>query len=269
MSAKAFEVGACTDKGNVQPNNQDNFLVKTAAWSGLSIGLFAVADGVGGMFGGEIASQIAVSHLLNWWNDSLLPHIDQSYFDGDRITLEFQKLFLEINRAIFEYAQSKNEKMGTTLSVLFVVGEKYFIAHVGDTRIYSFRNRKPFQLTEDHTWVAQQVKKGLLTKEEIKHHPKKNLLTNGMGLAHAPKIFSARGIMGKFDHFVLCSDGLYHVVPEDEMNKILLKKSGTATQLSEKLISLAKQRGAYDNLTAVIVFSHRSIFKKLFHYYKA
>jgi len=206
--------------------------------------LIVVADGMGGHTSGEVASGLAVEV------------VSRAYYDdsGDpRSALE--KAFHEANGAIHTEAQKDVSKngMGTTCTALVLQNEFAISAHVGDSRLYLIREGSIYLMTEDHSAVMEMVKAGLITLEQARHHPEKNVILRAMGSHPEVEVttwkepFPVRA----GDRFLLCSDGLYDLVQDDEIKRIV---SLSAPQTAcENLIALAKERGGHDNITVGIV----------------
>ena len=206
--------------------------------------LIMVADGMGGHTAGEVASGLAVEV------------VSRVYFDdsGDpRSALEHA--FHEANRAIHDEAEKDASKngMGTTCTALVLQNGTAISAHVGDSRLYLIRDGSIYLMTEDHSAVMEMVKAGLITLEQARHHPEKNVILRAMGSHPEVEVttwqepFPVRA----GDRFLLCSDGLYDLVQDDEIKRIVsLSVPQTAC---ENLIGLAKERGGHDNITVGIV----------------
>jgi PPM family protein phosphatase len=206
--------------------------------------LIVVADGMGGHTAGEVASGLAVEV------------VSRAYYDdsGDpRSALE--KAFHKANLAIHNEAEKDASKngMGTTCTALVLQNGTAISAHVGDSRLYLIRDGSIYLMTEDHSAVMEMVKAGLITLEQARHHPEKNVILRAMGSHPEVEVttwqepFPVRA----GDRFLLCSDGLYDLVQDDEIERIVsLSVPQTAC---ENLIALAKERGGHDNITVGIV----------------
>jgi len=231
MSTKlAFKVFALSDLGLVREGNEDSGLV--------SSNLVAVADGMGGHAGGEVASTIAITALtaLNAEDineDSLLT-----------ITKEIDSAIL--NRT---NAQPDLAGMGTTLTALHINKDSIELLHVGDSRCYAFTGGKLNQLSNDHTVMQELIDQGRITPEEAVNHPQRSLLTHALmgdsGFEPVIQLYPIK--LG--DQFLLCSDGLTSVLSDFEIAKILKKYSGQ--DLVENLVVETKAKGAPDNVTVV------------------
>ncbi len=211
------------------------------------IGLFLVADGMGGHAAGEIASQLAASAIDAW----IVAHADPA---GDSADLLLQAV-LEANTRVFE-AQRDNRAlsgMGSTLTALLFRGDRYYIAHVGDSRAYRLRDGTLEQLTRDHSLVWHLYENGVLKKAELTSHPQKNLITRSVG-SHPQvdiDIEQGEGLIG--DVFLLCSDGLTDGIPDDGIGAILSAPRKNPQEIADHLVEAANQAGGPDNITAVVI----------------
>jgi protein phosphatase len=248
MQVKAFGV---TDVGRQRQHNEDFFLVQPE-WS-----LFLVADGMGGHAAGEIASRIAGESISEFIHhskdeDGTWPHAyDDKLKPGTNRLLAALKV---ANSRVVE-AMRKDARlrgMGTTVVASLVEGKTMSLAHVGDSRAYLIRNAQMSRVTNDHSWVFEQVQAGMLTEAEAERHPLRNVITRALGGAISVTPDAAEIECEPGDTFLLCSDGLTGMVPEDEILRIVgqeddLEKAGRA------LIDEANSRGGHDNITAVLV----------------
>ncbi len=254
MSDTTIRFFAATDVGKVRDHNEDNFLVDK------KLSLFMVADGMGGHAAGEVASAIAVRTVheeLKREKDLIADYLAGSS-GAAKVTPKDIVALLEhaVQRAcskIHEEAQSDAAKrgMGTTLSVLLVLGPKGFIAHVGDSRIYLMRGGSVQQVTEDHTVINELIKRGKLSKEQIEKVAQKNAITRAVGVYERVDVDTLAIEVLPGDLFVLASDGLtgYLQSPE-ELREHLALEGDLAVK---SLLQLANDRGGKDNITSVIV----------------
>ena len=252
-----FSYGLCSDIGKRRGSNQDKLIIKTSSskYTG-DFGLFAVADGMGGMAEGGTAGEIAVENMRNWWAGLIDENIRGT--PVDKICRELQKQFYHINTSIIKYGRTKEIKIGTTLSALFLVDSKYAICHIGDSRIYKLNNqyRELKQLTVDHTFVAEQVKMGWISPEEASQHPNRNILTQCLGVNREINTFISVGRIQKGDIFILCSDGLYNQVSADLMSAIVLEgieRKKDVRAIAQLLTKAANNNGGSDNISVIIL----------------
>lgn len=233
--------GSQTNQGRVRTSNEDSFVANPDA------GLFLVADGMGGHAAGEIASQLAASTIEGMLVREASP--DANVPEILRLAAE------EANQRVFE-AQRQDRAlsgMGSTLTVLFFRGEKYYIAHVGDSRAYRLRNGSLDQLTRDHSLVWHLYENGVLRKTDLSTHPQKNLITRSVGSHPQVEIDLEQGEACEGDIFLLCSDGLTDGVTDDGIRGILNARLSQPQQMADLLVDAANLAGGPDNITVVVV----------------
>jgi PPM family protein phosphatase len=209
-------------------------------------GIFAiVADGMGGHRAGEIASELAVKL------------VKQNYYSNDsqELPLALVAAFEAANRTIYQLSVNNKayQGMGTTCTALVLHQGKAYCAHIGDSRLYLLRDERLLQLTEDHSVVMGMVKAGIISAEEAQHHPDRHVISQALGINSQVEISSWDTPLSvrEGDLFLLCSDGLYDLVENEEMKKII--RSQNLTSACEKLIAIAKERGGYDNISVVLL----------------
>ena len=224
-------VGAATDIGQVREGNEDSFLVVAP--------LYAVADGMGGHRGGEVASSLALETV-------------QGMFERKEGSLADQ--VVEANRAVFDRSQNDRSVsgMGTTLTAALVDGSRVHLVHVGDSRAYLLRGGELAQLTEDHTLVHRMVMEGEISQEEAETHPHRSILTRALGVDQSVQVDETDVETAAGDRLLLCTDGLTGMVPEGQIREILLE-SADPQEAVEKLVKVANRAGGIDNITAVIL----------------
>lgn len=223
----AFKVFALSDLGLQREGNEDSGLISPK--------LIAVADGMGGHAGGEVASTIAITALATTEiNENSLLTITK-----------------DIDSAILHKSQTQPDLagMGTTLTALHINNESVELLHVGDTRCYAFAGGKLNQLSHDHTVMQELIDQGRITPDEAVNHPQRSLLTHALmgdsGIEPVIQLYPIK--IG--DQFLLCSDGLTSVLSDFEIGKILKKYSGQ--ELVENLVAETKAKGAPDNVTVI------------------
>ncbi len=244
-------VGHGSDVGRVRPFNEDYHRVWQFPLPDGELTLLAVADGMGGAAAGEVASKLAMEVL----DESFSRYVEE-FRAGHPvvgITSLTDKAIRLANRRVYAEAIKNQGRrgMGTTLTCIAVHGRRAYVGHVGDSRAYLVRGSKIYQLTKDHSWVEEQLEKGLINEVEAEQHEWRNLITRALGTRPqvAPDVIEMDAKQG--DVFVISTDGLHGLVKPEE---ILAEVSRTANrQLSvEYLISLANDRGGPDNITLVI-----------------
>ncbi len=257
--------GISTHTGSVRQSNEDNVYINTIRdRKGNEMLVTVVADGMGGYDAGDVASETIVTMIDKWFRKKVPPMLALPY-PFTKIANEIDKLLQKANATLISEGEKLGNKMGTTASILFLYKNQYFITHIGDSRIYQISenpeqeqedNYQLVQLTEDHSWVMDQVKKNLLTEEEAEKHPKKNLLLQCLGITEDFSPFMTEGSFSKQDTFFLCSDGFYNIYPKQallEGFRALQGSDQTFQSFADCLVKDADQRGATDNITVSIV----------------
>lgn len=234
-----------TDVGLARKLNEDSW-----GWGTVAPGteLYVVADGMGGHEGGEVASQLAVETLIDGFRRSLQAEEPGMQEFGDL----FERSFRSANNAVKSEAERRGNDMGTTLVALLMYGEdKGILANVGDSRAYRFRDGVLTQITVDHSYVQTQVDAGKMTKEEARVHPWSNRLTKTVGMVwdQTPDLFAVGVKSG--DRFLLCSDGLWGEMPEEEIGRLMKTYQDNRVAVRE-LVRAALQGGGRDNVTMIV-----------------
>ena len=233
-----------TDSGKVRSQNEDSVIVVKNA-SGEY--LLAVADGMGGHRGGEIASSIAISHVGKRFASSGGIGTKE---DAVRWISESAK---EANALIYKYTSEHPESdgMGTTLVVAVVTSKFLLFGNIGDSSGYIYKNKKLHKITSDHTLVNLLVESGELTEEEAKDHPRKNVLMKALG-ANGNIEMDIFDVETNIDGIMLCSDGLTNMLDEEAIAKVLSEKGSVEDRLS-KLITKSNNRGGTDNISVAFL----------------
>ena len=220
--------------------------------------LFVVADGMGGHASGEVASQMSVETLAEFF---------RATSEDEEITWPFKmekgrkyeesRVITGIrlsNRRIYDSAarDTKLKGMGTTIVVTFFVNDTCYIGHVGDSRVYRFRGSELTQLTEDHSLLNDYIKMRQLTPEEIEAFPHKNVIVRALGMKETVQVDVMAERPQPADIYLLCSDGLSGMVGDDEIGRIL-SKGGELDALCDELIEVANDNGGTDNITVILI----------------
>ena len=245
----SLQVAGRSDVGRVRPSNEDNFGFDE------KLGVFVVCDGMGGHAAGEVASQIAVDTVIAFFRQRSPSQRDDAYLEdapvGARLLAEAVK---QANDAILDYAEEhKNTSgMGTTLVAARFCNDVFSIANVGDSRIYLFREGQLMQLTEDHSLVMEQVRRGIITLEQAKKSSAQNIITRALGTDE-----STLPDLGEFpaqagDLLLLMTDGVLRHVEDDDIRSILLQIP-SLQGACDTLIDVANEGGGEDNSTCVLV----------------
>jgi PPM family protein phosphatase len=230
---RAVDFVQLSDTGRERRTNEDNAFAQAP--------LFAVADGMGGARGGEVASGIVVETLNGGMPDGVPPEAGLA------------ELTREANHRIHQQATSDAERsgMGTTLTAAYVGDGEVAFAHVGDSRAYRFRDGKLEQLTEDHSLVGELVRRGKLTPQQAEEHPQRSVITRALGPEGSVQVDSFSVGAQPGDVFLLCSDGLTSMVPVDTMDDIL-READSLDAAAHRLIDAANENGGRDNITVVL-----------------
>ena len=239
--ACAFEVAAVSDAGTTREANEDH-----CAFVELAPGswLLAVADGVSGFGAGETASRMAVEGVLRAFREE-----NERVAAGKRLYRAVQKANIDVHDLALVVPELRG--MATTLTAALVDGGTLHAAHVGDSRLYRMRGGSLVQLTKDHTVVAERVRLGVLSRERARHHPDRSVLSRSLGRELIVSIDQLTTELADGDVILLCSDGLYNVLSDGEMEEIVgARDAGAACRA---LVDAANARGTQDNLTALVV----------------
>lgn len=240
-----MKVFAKSDIGKAREMNQDAYY---ASQPSETVGLYIVADGMGGYNGGEVASTLAVTTAKNYIENNFaqIEHTREKIEELVKNAIEYANMVV--------YEKSKKVKMlegmGTTMEVALVKDNRVYIGHVGDSRIYRIRKNFIRKLTTDHSYVEKLVKDGTITREEALHHPKKNMLTKALGCtSFVEPDTMVKGFL-KDDILVITSDGLTNMVKDEEIYNTITENIDTA---AETLLEKANEAGGFDNITVIIV----------------
>jgi serine/threonine protein phosphatase PrpC len=240
-----------TDVGRKRRHNEDSFLIDDENK------IFIVCDGMGGANAGEVASQMAVKIIGQRMRENIETIRElssQNTFDAkQKIKTIIADAVSEASLRIFELASKEEGKrgMGTTLVMLIICGENAYVSNVGDSRAYLIRDNQVYQVTEDHTLVQEQLKRGLITPEEAKNVPYGNVITRAVGVMESVIVDTTHIELMAGDIFLLCTDGL-HGYTED---KDILGFVGYSSleEMANNAIAFANQKGGKDNITAIFV----------------
>ena len=236
-----------TNVGMKRQNNEDNYLIND------ELSVYVVCDGMGGHAGGEYASQIAVTTVEEVLSNIRDENLDVDTATDEQITQEKIKYAVRLaGKRIYERDQADPEYrgMGTTAVILLFRKGMAYLAHVGDSRGYLIRGGEITQRTEDHSWVNEQIKAGLITAETAKHHRFRNIITRSLGFQEEVEIDTQVLRAEPGDLYLLCSDGLSNLIEDREMVELLVEKSFQET--ARELVDIANSRGGDDNITLVI-----------------
>jgi len=252
MLNAAAQVAGRTDVGCVRTSNEDNFGYDPAC------GVYVVCDGMGGQAAGEVASQLAVETVLEYFRahsaEGSFPQVGEKF---DDISLDANALASAVQAAgirIFREAQEHPGRlgMGSTIVALLVRDGKASIAHVGDSRVYLLRDGQIRLLTSDHSLVMEQVRRGLMTAEEAERSSMQNIITRALGSEEAAEPDVQDVTISAGDIFLLATDGLTKLVKEQRLGEITSSAS-SLEKACEALVAAARAAGGDDNITCLLV----------------
>jgi serine/threonine protein phosphatase PrpC len=241
-----------TDVGKKRPHNEDSYFISD------EIGLYVVADGMGGHAAGEVASAEAVDQIHGMVKRGF-EAVDKLRATPSREARAAVRRLIEsalqaATYMVFGMAEVDPERkgLGTTISSMLVVDDRAFLAQVGDSRVYLMRGGTCLQITEDHTWVNWQVKIGAMTKEQAERSPRANAITRAVGIRDYVEVDTFEVELRAGDTFLLCSDGLHGYFKTEAEITALLRDDGLPPA-AQRFIDLANYRGGKDNITIALV----------------
>jgi len=242
-----------TDIGRKRRHNEDSFGVYD------ELGLYLVADGMGGHAAGEVASQAAVKILRDFMDATVVPDEITWPFERDgNLSMTANRLVVGIrlaNRVILDRAKIKPELkgMGTTIVAAVLEGDRLHIAHVGDSRAYRFSGGTLARVTVDHSFVEEQVSAGIMSAEQARTHPLRNVITRALGVRDDMKVDINGFDLVPGDMYLFCSDGLSGMLGEPEITQTLMEHTSDLDACIQELIRRANEKGGDDNITAVLL----------------
>lgn len=248
-----FSFFGFSDIGKARNQNQDNYLCNEDER------LFLVADGIGGHASGETASLLAVKSVEEFIIRSRSQPGKRLKQLRRGLTPEQNRLLAGVvfaNQKIMAEAKKDSSKkgMGTTLIGVLMEKEHLAVAHVGDSRLYCVRNNVISQITEDHTLIGEQKRKGLLSESDAKQHPQRHILTSALGINEKPKIDVTRVEIFPEDLFLICSDGLYHMLDDIKILSLITSiEDRSLYKIGLSLVLEANLAGGEDNITVVLL----------------
>jgi len=248
MQHEVLDVAMRSDPGMVRSHNEDAVFVDA------ELGLAILADGMGGYKAGEVASGMATTLLANSFSRLLVGPTA----DPELLRRPEQLIHDEIcgtNAAIFNASQSEPQYsgMGTTLVFAWLLGQRLYLAHVGDSRAYRWRNQDLQRLTKDHSLLQEQIDSGTISLEEARYSANRNLVTRALGIEPEVEVDIAAHEFVEGDLLMLCSDGLNDMLSDDEIAEILDLHADCLVTAAECLIERANDAGGRDNVSVILV----------------
>ncbi len=246
------KVSARTDPGRRRKDNEDNYLAVTGTWRHNGqlqpFGLFVIADGMGGHANGQDASRIAVETIYQHLSD-VLPRQD---VPDDALGSLLQESIQRANQMIYQQNQRDHADMGCTMTAALVTGSEAHICNVGDSRTYLLSQNDHLQrVTTDHSIVESLVAAGVIQKDDVYTHPKRNQIYRSLGEKEAAEIDVFRQRLAPGDKLLLCCDGLWEMVRDPDIEQVL--RHDDLPQVTNTLIEMANENGGVDNITAIVV----------------
>jgi PPM family protein phosphatase len=252
--AHSLSWAVSSDPGLRRSSNEDSYSTRA------DVGLFVVADGMGGHVAGEVASRVAVEAIEAFIEETAGADKNRTWpfpFDP-ALSLEANRLkaaFRLANRRIASaIADSQDLRgMATTASAVLMGAQSASVGHVGDSRVYVLRQGTLAQITHDHSWVEEQVRAGTLSPSAARQHPWRNVVTRALSGGEDPEVDVTEATPAAGDRYLLCSDGLFGVVPDERIAEILGKAGAPLDTICRDLVDAANQAGGPDNITALVV----------------
>ena len=244
--------GFRTDTGKQRDGNEDALVLLP------KLGIYAVADGVGGQNSGEVASRKAVAGIEKFIDANPLTGADnlEGKYRVNWIKSYFQRCLQRINTEIRKEALSDpvKEQMATTMVLCFLDMDSIYVVNIGDSRAYILRDGEITQLTVDHTYVNKLIKAGTLSRSEARLHPQKNIITKALGSSKNTDPDFYRFDLHEGDRVLLCTDGLHGELTDDEI-AVILRKKKDLNSICGLLVDAANKKGGHDNITVICIDS--------------
>jgi PPM family protein phosphatase len=244
---------AVSDVGRKRKGNEDSLFVNPEQH------LFVVADGMGGHAAGEIASKVAVESINEFvcltggdeeitWPFGLDENIS---YDGNRLKTAIRYA----NRKVLEATKEKSEYegMATTVAAVLVDGDTANLGHVGDSRVYLVRDAEITQLTSDHSWVNEQIQTGVISPDQARTHPLRNVVTRALGGKPDLQVDMQQHKAKAGDILLLCSDGLTTMITDEDIARIVREAGGDVEKAAQALVASANAKGGEDNITVLLI----------------
>jgi PPM family protein phosphatase len=249
-----------TDIGLKRAVNEDSWVIADGSRGGYDIGrlgmMFAVADGLGGHRGGDIASRMACDGILSYYEHMVhLNNNERKQLSTQAQQQSLTSIFYKIDEdiRIKSHSDEALDDMGTTLSAMVLLKGQAVLSHVGDSRIYRLRGRELTRLTPDHTFVQEMIDEGEMTEDDVGTHPLRNMLTQALGTGEPLKtVFSDVVPVEPGDTFLLCSDGLTNMVSDKTIIEVL-GNNADPRKIVDRLVEKAIENGGKDNVTVIVV----------------
>lgn len=245
-----------TDVGITKKTNQDSLAIKIVETKDGMVAFSVVCDGMGGLSKGELASKELINAFAKWFDDTLVDEIEKGLFEENRLIEQWNSIIQIQNKRLGEYGQKNNIMLGTTVSALLLYKNQYYIAHVGDSRIYNLAQGVT-QLTNDQTFIAREIAAGRMTEEQAKVDSRRSVLLQCVGASPVVEPEFTKGIVYRNSVYMICSDGFRHKISDEE----IFEKIGPNAAIDEEkmkygcifLTELVKKRRETDNITVALI----------------
>lgn len=257
-----LDIAALSDVGRRKKNNEDSYVIVREGAKNLNLfkegALVCVADGLGGHTGGEIASKLAVKivgELIKEKPPRSAQNGDDANDQNEGPLPKVRAAIEKANESIFQTNKDlvrTRRPMGTTLLTSIITPKKIYIGNVGDSRCYHIRDGEILAQTEDHSWVDEQVKMGLMSKSEAETDRRKNIVTRCVGTHEEVTVDTYRWHIIPGDMLLMCTDGLVNMVKDDEIKREF-QRNASAAEIAHRLVTKANEYGGKDNITVVVV----------------
>ena len=247
-----YFLAAQTEVGLKKSCNQDSVILKRAKFKGEEVCIGIICDGMGGLSCGELASKSIAEAFSDWFLYSYSKY--ESIWDESRMREDIRSIISSENEGLLHYGKEHGIYLGTTVTAFLLAGNRFFVWHVGDSRLYKISSSKIERLTNDHTVIAKEIAEGRLTEKEAKKDPRRNVLLQCIGATSDvnPDMFC--GEVEKGDILLLCSDGFRHEISEKEILNMLLKCDNSKfNEKLRELIDLNLKRKELDNISVALV----------------
>lgn len=244
----------CTDVGNIKQVNQDGLLIKTAVWKGMKVALLCICDGMGGLAMGERASTHVIKRFSQWFEEKLPELLEKEEWE-DSIRVQWVEMLEEANQVLAKFGTEQKINLGTTCTALLILGESYYIIHIGDSRVYEITDEIA-QLTSDQTVLAREIALGRVSAEQAEQDARGSVLLQCVG---ASKNIDPEFLIGEVQKntvYMLCSDGFRHKVTEEEFQRGFapekMQNEKIMQQQCKYFTELNKSRAERDNITVIL-----------------
>lgn len=249
LGGMALNYAGYSDVGMVRECNEDDFLILPHQ------GVFCVADGVGGLEAGDVASKMLLAIIKKMYENSgglFFAKLQAFLFPHERRVL-LEKAVQRANATIYDQKEECGKNMATTLAAVHLSRKKAYVVHVGDCRVYVFRNDTLSQLTRDHSLVAELYLKGAISYAQVKDHPYRHVVTRAVGAKPYVTTSAQLVDIGRGDTVFICSDGLSNMVSDQQLMEHMREYGSDVTRLGETLVDRANKAGGRDNITLVAI----------------